>query len=126
VLRFMALFTVATGLLVLVAAVWSGQFQRVRESTLLRVLGASRKQVMRVLMVEYATLGILAAATGIALAFAAAGGLAFFMFEVAFVPPIWPPLLAAGVVVTLTMATGFVASRGITNHPPLETLRSEG
>ena len=51
-IRFMALFTVATGLVVLVGAILTGRYQRVRESILLRTLGASRKQVLRILLVE--------------------------------------------------------------------------
>jgi putative ABC transport system permease protein len=126
VIRFMALFTVATGLLVLVAAVLSGRYQRIRESILLRVLGASRRQVLRVLLVEYATLGFLAASTGVVLAFGAAAALAFFVFEVPFSPSPGPPVLAIGLVTALTMITGLLASRGVTTHPPLEILRSEG
>lgn len=52
VIRFMAMFTVATGLLVLVSAVLSGRWQRVRESILLRVLGATRQQVLWILLSE--------------------------------------------------------------------------
>ena len=43
VMQFMALFTVLTGVLVLAGALVSGHFQRVRESVLLRTLGASRR-----------------------------------------------------------------------------------
>lgn len=126
VVRFMALFTVATGLLVLVAAVSSGRYQRVRESILLRVLGASRRQVLRVLLVEYAALGLLAAMTGVLLALAAAGLLAWLVFKVPYVPPPGPPVAAVVLVTLLTVVTGFLSSRGVTTHPPLEILRAEG
>lgn len=126
VIRFMALFTVATGFLVLVAAVWSGRYQRVRESTLLRVLGASRRQALRILTVEYAALGLAASATGVVLALAATAALAWWVFKVPFSPPWEPPLAAVLVVTLLTVATGLVASRGVTTHPPLEILRDEG
>jgi putative ABC transport system permease protein len=126
VIRFMALFTVATGLVVLVAAIVSGRWQRVRESVLLRVLGASRRQVLRVLLVEYAALGVLAAATGVVLALGASWALAAFVFKVAFVPPAAPLLAAVGLVGLLTVVTGLLASRGITTHPPLAILRAEG
>src|SRR5690606_5198137 len=41
VIRFMALFTVGTGIIVLIASVLTGRFQRVQEGILLRTLGAS-------------------------------------------------------------------------------------
>ena len=126
VIRFMALFTVATGLLVLVSTVLGGRGQRVRESILLRVLGASRRQVSRILLVEYAALGGMGAATGVGLAYAATAALAVFVFEVPFAPPLAPAGLAWVAVTALTLATGAGASRGVTTHPPLEILRGEG
>lgn len=125
-IRFMALFTVGTGLLVLVATVLSGRYQRVRESILLRVLGASRRQVLRVLWVEYTALGLLAALTGVALAMAGSAALAWWVFRVPFSPSPGAALVTVGIVVGLTVLTGLLASRGVTTHPPLEILRDEG
>ena len=42
VIRIMSLFTVGTGLIVLGSTIWSGRYQRLKESVLLRTLGASR------------------------------------------------------------------------------------
>ncbi len=64
VLRFMALFAVVTGLVVLAGAVRVALAQRTREAVVLRTLGASRAQVRRILVAEYALLGVLAALTG--------------------------------------------------------------
>ncbi len=66
--RFLSIFTVGTGLLVLAAAIFTGRYERVKEGVLLRTLGASRRQIFRVLIVEYLALGTLAALTGIVLA----------------------------------------------------------
>ena len=68
VVRFMALFSILTGLVVLTGAVLSGRFQRLRESVLLRTLGASRRQIVRIFLVEYLMLGWFAAITGLLLA----------------------------------------------------------
>ena len=77
-------FTVLTGLLVLVAAVSAGRYQRIQESVLLRTLGASRAQISRILAVEYLSLGLLAALTGVLLAALAAWTLSKFVFHVHF------------------------------------------
>ena len=45
VVRFVALFSIATGLVVLVAVVTGSRFHRLRESALLRTLGATKRQV---------------------------------------------------------------------------------
>jgi len=125
VVRFMALFTVLTGLLVLAGAILTGRFQRMQESVLLRTLGASRRQIQQILFAEYLALGGLAALTGIALSLGATWALGRFVFdtEIAVQPLV---LLAALVIVCLlTTLTGMLASRGVGNHPPLEALRRE-
>ena len=124
-ISFLASFTVITGLVVLVSAVLMGRYQRVREAVLLRTLGAQRRQLRQIMFTEYAVLGLLAAATGGGLAVAANALLARFLFKVSPVPPL-PLLLGAVASVTaLTIITGWLANRGVSNHPPLEVLRQE-
>jgi putative ABC transport system permease protein len=125
VIRFMAMFTVLTGLLVLVGALIAGRYQRVQESVLLRTLGASRGQIFRVLLVEYASLGVLAALTGTLLAAAAAWALSVFVFKAAFALPVAPLAGALILVPGLTILIGFLLSRGVVKHPPLQILRAE-
>ncbi len=125
VVQFMALFTVVTGVIVLAGAVMTGRFQRIRETVLLRTLGATRRQLTQIMLVEYAVLGVLAAITGGLLAVAANALLAKFIFRIT---PSVPPVeltLAVLAAVGVTLVTGFMANRGITDHPPLEVLRQE-
>ena len=124
--RFMALFTVATGLVVLVGAILTGRYQRVHESILLRTLGASRKQVLRILLVEYAALGFLAALTGTVLSVAAGWALSHFVFDVQFAPPMWSLAVSLTIMPVLTVWIGLLMSRGILGRPPLEILRADG
>jgi len=125
VITFMAGFTVVTGVIVLAGAILSGRFQRIRETVLLRTLGATRRQLVQIQLVEYAVLGALAAVTGGALALVANALLARFVFQAPVVAP-WPALLTAlGGAVAVTLLAGFFGNRGIVNHPPLEVLRQE-
>ena len=62
--RFMALFSVVTGVLVLVSAIAASRRQRVRESVLLKTLGATRAQIVRMLFTEYALLGAIGSVGG--------------------------------------------------------------
>ncbi len=128
VIRFMALFTVATGLVVLAGAVLSGRWQRMQEAILLRTLGATRAQIRQVLFAEYATLGLLAAITGSVLAVMASWALAVFAFKAGYDFAALPVPLAVALsgVTTLTVLVGLATSRGIADQPPLEILRREG
>ena len=125
VVRFMAAFVVATGVVVLVGAVLTARFQRVHESVLLRTLGATRRQVRQIMLVEYGVLGVLAAATGGVLSVGANWLLMRFVFEVGFAAPPLPLLAAVAAVTALTLVTGLASSRGICDHPPLAVLRQE-
>lgn len=125
VVRFMALFTVVTGLIVLAGAVLAGRWQRIQESILLRTLGASRRQIRQILMAEYAALGLIASSLAVVLAVAASWALARFAFKTDYVLT-WPPLgLAVAAVTLLTLLIGLATSRGIADQPPLEILRRE-
>ncbi|MBA3387576.1 MAG: FtsX-like permease family protein [Chthoniobacterales bacterium] len=125
VIRVMSLFTVGAGLIVLASTIWSGRYQRLKESVLLRTLGASRAQIYKILCAEYLMLGLMASVTGIALALASSWALARFVFHLAYAPSIWPLLFAVISVSALTVLIGLFTSRGIGSTPPLEILRAE-
>jgi putative ABC transport system permease protein len=125
VIRFMAMFTVLTGLFVLVSTLLTSRYQRMQESVLLRTLGASRAQIFRILAVEYAAIGLLSALTGVFLAVIAAAALAKFVFLTPFALQIAPLPVALLLVPSITVVTGLLMSRGVLNHPPLAILRSE-
>ncbi len=125
VIRVMSLFTVGAGLIVLASTIWSGRYQRLQESILLRTLGASRAQIWKILCAEYFLLGLFASLTGILLAVAASWGLAKFVFKLAYAPSILPLFVTAAAVSALTVLVGLIASRGVGSAPPLEILRAE-
>jgi putative ABC transport system permease protein len=125
VIRFMAGFSIITGLVVLIASVLISKYQRMQESVLLRTLGASRKQILIITALEYFFLGALAAATGIILSLAGSWALATYSFEASFTPQ-WGPLLVLFIAISLlTVLIGLFNSRSVLNKPPLEILRKE-
>ena len=125
VIRFMALFSIVTGLIVLAGAVVVSRYQRAEESVLLKTLGASRRTVLQIMTVEYLFLGVFAAATGILLALVAAWSLSYFVFEGPFVVAPWALLATFVVVVLLTIGIGLFNSRGLYDRPPMDVLRAE-
>lgn len=125
VIRFMAGFSIFTGLIVLIASVLISKYQRIQESVLLRTLGASRKQIFYITALEYFFLGTLAAATGIVLSTGVSWLLAKFIFETEFTLQ-WLPLFIVFVsVCLLTVFIGLINSRAVVRRPPLEILREE-
>jgi len=123
--RFMALFSVGAGLAVLLGAVAESRSERLREAVLLKTLGATRRQVLKVVMVEYASLGLLAAATGLLLALAAGAALMHFAFDGTAVVPYGPLAALAVAIVALTVGLGASGSLEVFRRTPLEVLRSE-
>lgn len=125
VIRVVSFFTVGAGVVVLASAIWSGRYQRLKESILLRTLGASRGQIWKILCAEYLILGLLASATGILLAVAASWALARFVFKLEYAPSVAPLVVTASAVSALTVAVGLLTSRGVGSAPPLAILRAE-
>ncbi|MGH1363835.1 MAG: ABC transporter permease [Calditrichia bacterium] len=126
IIRFMALFSILTGLIVLMAAVITTRFQRARESVLLRTLGARTSQIRSIIGMEYIFLGCLSALTGILLAMISTWILSYYVFDVVFVPDFTGMLLIGAGIALLTGGLGIANSRGIATRSPLEILRAEG
>ena len=125
VIRFMAAFSIITGLVVLIASVLISKYQRIQENVLLRTLGAKRKQIFAITALEYCILGAMAAATGILLAMAGSWALATYTFDTTFTPPLLPVLVVFSSICVLTVIIGVFNSRSALNRPPLEILRQE-
>ncbi|MDB5134740.1 MAG: transporter permease [Mucilaginibacter sp.] len=125
IIRFMAMFSIITGMVVLIASVRISKYQRLQESVLLRTMGASRKQILAITAIEYFFLGALSAATGILIALAGSWLLAKYSFEIPFNADLLPALLLFLAIAILTIVIGLFNSRGILNKPPLEILRRD-
>lgn len=116
---------VLSGLLILVGAVAMTKFRRIYEAAIFKTLGATRRLIMAVLLLEYGLLGSLAGLIGSLGAVGLTWGIARFALEIPFRP--LPLLTAAGVVVTgaLVAAVGIAASWDVLQRKPLATLRAE-
>ncbi|MEX0326482.1 MAG: ABC transporter permease, partial [Puniceicoccaceae bacterium] len=125
VIKFMAGFTVATGLIVLAGALLGSRYQRLQESVLFRTLGASTAFIRQVLSLEFVLLGLIASLSGILLSWLTAWALFRFVFSLPFgINPV-DALVLAVLLTLLTLFTGWLTSRGIASQPPLVILRKE-
>ncbi|MBC7788589.1 MAG: FtsX-like permease family protein [Anaerolineae bacterium] len=121
--RFMALFSLATGVLVMLGAVSASRRQRIREGVLLKTLGATRAQIRKIMFAEYAALGVLGSATGMLLSIAGAWAVMRFAFKAPFAVTVVPLLAIAAGMMLLTVAIGVLSGRHIFAEPPMKALR---
>lgn len=125
VIRFMALFSIITGMIVFISSVIISKFQRIKEGVLLRTLGAKRNQIITINALEYFFLGSLASTAGMILSLIFTWLLAYFNFDSTFVPKPWPLVWLYLTITTITVLIGIINSREVVSKPPLEVLRSE-
>ncbi|MEP6263106.1 MAG: FtsX-like permease family protein [Gillisia sp.] len=125
-INFMAFFSILTGIIVLLGAVRTSKFQRIKESVLLRTLGAKSRQILKILALEYMYLGVLGALSGILLSLLSSQLLAWLVFETPFFPSLFPFFILFPGISLLVMVIGLSNSISVIKSPPLEVLRKEG
>ena len=126
VIQFIGLFSIITGLIVLAGSAATSRYQRIRESVLLRTLGAKQIQVIKIQIIEYAFLGILAAFIGISLSIATSWLIGYFYFGIEFIPNFTILGIEIALLVIFVLLIGLLNTRCIHAKPPLEILRQEG
>ncbi len=124
-IRVMALFTVATGVVVMAGALTATRYQRLYESVVLRTLGATRGVVARAFAVEYGCLGAAAGLGGTALASILAWIVLRFVLDTPWRFEPWALLAGVGASVVLAIAVGFLATWRLLGEKPLPVLRRE-
>ena len=124
-MRFIALFTIVTGFAVLASAVLGSRAQRLKESILLRTLGAPRAQILTVVAAEYLLLGAVAGMAGSILGVGASWALSFYFFGTPGAIAVGPVLAILAAVMMATVIAGAAGCWGIFRRSPLEALRAE-
>ncbi len=125
IINFMAFFSILTGLIVLIGSVRNSKYQRIKESVLLRTLGAKSKQILKITALEYVYLGILGSLTGVLLSLISSQLLALFLFKEPFVPSVIPFLVFLPGITFLVVIIGLSNLKSVLKSPPLEVLRKE-
>ncbi len=123
--QYVFLFTLAAGIVVLLAAVQSTRDERRYESAMLRTLGASRGTVLQGVAAEFSALGFLSGTLAAFGATAVGWVLArrLFSLEYTLDPWVWVVGLVCGTL--LVGVSGTLATRRVVNTPPIHTLRDE-
>lgn len=125
VIRFISLFTILAGAIILASSVAGTRFRRVREVVILKTLGATRGYIARIFSAEFLILGTVAGVMGSMLAslFSAMVLKRFFKADFHFDP--WPNLACILLTALVAVTAGWLASFRILGQKPLEVLRNE-
>jgi putative ABC transport system permease protein len=121
--QYVFLFTLAAGVMVLLAAIQSTRDERMFESAVLRTLGARRSVVLQGVAAEFTALGLLAGTLAAVGAAIIGYVLATQLFDLDFVPGValWLGGLLAGALVV--GISGTLAVHSVINQSPVATLR---
>jgi putative ABC transport system permease protein len=123
--RFISLFAIAAGAIILAATVAGTRLRRVRESAVLKTIGARRRHLTGIFSVEFSVVGAVAGLIGGALAIAFTRILLTRFLDSKFELNLLPALAAVALTSLLATATGWLASLRVLDQRPLEVLRDE-
>ncbi|MFK7897126.1 MAG: ABC transporter permease [Myxococcota bacterium] len=122
-IRILALFTMGTGIAILIAASMAARSERAREAVLLRVLGASRSVLQRIVATEAVVLAALAAGVGGLLSLVAGWAVVVFVFDLPFAPPLLDVAALALATFGVTALFGGLGGASGASGSPQEALR---
>lgn len=122
--QYVFLFTLAAGLMVLLAAIQATRDERMFESAVLRTLGAKRSVVLQGVAAEFTALGLLAGTLAALGATLMGYVIATRLFDLDYKPSLllWLSGLVAGALIV--GVSGTLAVRSVVNESPVVTLRN--
>lgn len=123
-IEFVFAFSLLAGVAVLYAALMATREERVRESTLMRVLGASRKQVVLAMLVEFLCVGLLASLVAMLFTNIAAYYLATLVLHIDYQFNLWLSVQGLLAAIVLVPFAAWLVARHQFNQPPRALLQS--
>jgi putative ABC transport system permease protein len=116
-------FSLAAGVLVLLAAVSASQDERLREGAVMRALGGSRKQLRLAQASEFAVIGLLSGVVAAVAASVLAGVVATQVFDLPWQINWGMAAAGAGLGMLAALVAGLFATRRVLDAPPSLVLR---
>jgi putative ABC transport system permease protein len=121
--EFLFAFTLASGVVVLFAAVTATREERAREFAIMRAVGASSSLLGQVQRAELLGVGLLAGFLASIVASVVGWAMAHYAFDFEWTASAWVPLAGALAGAVLALAAGWWGLREVLNRPVMETLR---
>jgi putative ABC transport system permease protein len=121
--QYVFLFTLLSGITVLLAAIQATRDERRYESAMLRTLGATRRTVLQGVAAEFVALGLLSGVLGALGATVAGYFMATRLFDLEYTLDLWVWSVGLTFGVLVVGVSGTLATRSVVDHPPIATLR---
>jgi putative ABC transport system permease protein len=121
----MALLSIISGAVVMVAALSSTRYRRLYESAILKAIGGTRQLIVQSFAIEFAVVGGLAGVIGVGLASALSWAILHFFLDLSW--DFQPTVLGWALFATIGLAVivGFLSTFRVLGEPPLAVLRQE-
>ena len=120
-----AMLSIVSGAVVMVAALSSTRYRRLYESAILKAIGGTRQIIVQTFAIEFAMVGSFAGLIGIGLASTLSWVILHFFLEITW--DFQPTILASGLFATTALAVivGFLSTFRILGQLPFAVLRQE-
>ena len=115
---------ILAGIAVLIGAIAAAREMRTYDAVMLKVLGATRAQILGAQAIEYVLLSLIVAAAALALGLGAAWYVIVMIFDFEWLPDFTAVLLTLGSGVGLTMIIGLLGTLPILAARPAQALRA--
>jgi putative ABC transport system permease protein len=125
VVQFVSAFSILGGIIILSSSVMATRFRRIRETAILKTLGATRRKVAQIFSVEFLVLGLVAGAMGALLASGFAALLLRNVLDASFEFDAVACLVTVFGTAFVANIAGWIASYKVLDQKPLEALRHE-
>jgi putative ABC transport system permease protein len=125
VVRFISMFAILAGVIILASSVAATRFRRIKEVAILKTLGASRRRVAAIFSIEFLVIGAAAGVLGSLLATGFSNLLMTRLLEGDARFDAAPNAAAIALTAVLAVGAGWLAGHRILSRKPLEVLRHE-
>jgi putative ABC transport system permease protein len=123
IIRFFTFFSVLAGVLIVISSVFATRQARIQEAVYYKVLGAKRRFVRQVFLVENLLLGLISAALALLMAQVGSWALCHYLFEIVYHPAVAASFLLVVATMVLVTGVGMAASGSILRSKPILILR---
>ncbi len=125
IVRFISIFAILAGAIILASSVAGTRIRRIREVVILKTLGATRRRIAEIFSIEFLILGAVAGLAGSLLATGFSSILLRRLLTAEIHFDVWPNLIAILSTALIANGAGWLASLRILNQRPLEILREQ-
>jgi len=122
-INVVAVITLVSGVLVLAAAVNAARRQQIRQSVLLKIVGARRADLLRLLLTEYALIGLAAALAGVVLGTAGSYAVIVWVMDFSWRFAPWVAVAIPALALFLTFLVGGIGLKRVLDVPAAAILR---